>query len=166
MKLRSMDLLNRLYSNFINSKTLIVHLIHVLLAHHVVLWAEQDRLLDTHLSVEQQLQKARDYFYEKDYQLALEMYSVVFDGHQGLDDRDLDEVQFNIGRCYTELGKDNQALQNFSKIIGRDPTSSYATQSVYQIGNLFVSRYQYDLAAGDAVVSYKAASSGVAIGRS
>ena len=60
-----MDLLNRLYSNLINSKTLIVHLIHVLLAHHVVLWAEQDRLLDTHLSVEQQLQKARDYFTRK-----------------------------------------------------------------------------------------------------
>ena len=143
-----MDLLNQLYSNFINSKTLIVYLIHVLLAHHVVLWAEKDKLLDTHLSIEQQLQKARDYFYDKEYQLALDVYSVVFDEHQGLDDRELDEIQFNIGRCYAELGKDNQALQNFSKVIGRDPTSSYATQSVYQIGNLFVSRYQYDLAGG------------------
>ena len=77
-----MDLLNQLYSNFINSKTLIVYLIHVLLAHHVVLWAEKDKLLDTHLSIEQQLQRARDYFYDKEYQSALDVYSVVFDEHQ------------------------------------------------------------------------------------
>ncbi len=140
-----MDLLNRLFSNFGISKRWLVYLVHASLIYPGIVWAQQQTPANV-VSAQQKLQKARDLFYEREYQSALDIYLLIFDTQNKLDNLNLDEVEFNIGRCYAKLGKDNESLKHFRKIISRDPTGSYATQSVYQIGNLFVVRYQYDVA--------------------
>ena len=97
-------------------------------------------------SIQRALQKAHDLFYDQRYQAALDAYLKIFNSEASTSSAITPNIQLNIGRCYAELGQDKQALQNFSTIINGDPNDSYATQAVYQVGNLFVQRYQYDQA--------------------
>ena len=97
-------------------------------------------------SIQRPLQKAQDLFYDRKYQAALNAYLNIFNSERSASSAITPSIQLNIGRCYAELGQDKQALQNFSAIINGDPNDSYATQAVYQVGNLFVQRYQYDQA--------------------
>ena len=87
------------------------------------------------------IQDAHDLYYARKYAEAITAYQVLL--KTPLRQNTQDAIRMNMGRSYKQLGKDALAIQTFQAIIEEDPNGSYANQAIYQIGNLFVQRYQY-----------------------
>ena len=87
------------------------------------------------------VQSAHDLFHTRKYSEAITAYQALL--KTPLRQHTRDAIRMNMGRCYAQLGNDALATQTFHAIIDDDPSSSYASQAVHQIGNLYIQRYQY-----------------------
>ena len=87
------------------------------------------------------VQSAHDLFYIRKYSEAIAAYQPLL--KTPLRPNTRDAIRINMGRCYVHLGEDALAAQTFRAIIDDNPSGSYASQAVHQIGNLYIQRYQY-----------------------
>lgn len=88
------------------------------------------------------VQSAHDLFYIRKYSEAIAAYKPLL--KTPLRPNTRDAIRINMGRCYVHLGEDALAAQTFRAIIDDNPSGSYASQAVHQIGNLYIQRYQYN----------------------
>ena len=87
------------------------------------------------------VQSAHDLYYLRKYSQAIAAYQPLL--KTPLRPNTRDAIRMNMGRCYVHLGEDALAAQSFHAIIDDNPSGSYASQAVHQIGNLYIQRYQY-----------------------
>lgn len=87
------------------------------------------------------VQAAHEFYHTRKYSEAIAAYQTLL--KTPLRQNTRDAIRMNMGRCYVQLGEDALATQTFSAIIDDNPSGSYASQAVHQIGNLYVQRYQY-----------------------
>ena len=87
------------------------------------------------------VQSAHDLFYTRKYSEAITSYQALL--KTSLRQNTRDAIRMNMARCYAQLGEDALATQTFRAIVDDNPSGSYASQAVHQIGNLYIQRYQY-----------------------
>ena len=87
------------------------------------------------------VQFAHELFHTRKYSEAVAAYQPLL--KTPLRPNTRDAIRMNMGHCYVRLGEDALATQAFGAIVDDDPGSSYASQAVHQIGNLYIQRYQY-----------------------
>ena len=88
-----------------------------------------------------EIEGAHQLYYSRKYAEAIEAYRNI--SKISLKQETKNAIRVNMAKCYANLGEDKSAIQMCQVIIKEDPNGSYAAQSVHQIGNLFVQRYQY-----------------------
>ena len=97
------------------------------------------------------VEAAHDYYHERRYTEAIKAYEALIEN--GIPKRDgtyiplrqsqRDSIRLMLGQSYTKVSEDPAAQRVFKEIINDNPNSSYATQAVHRLGNLYWQRYQF-----------------------
>jgi TolA-binding protein len=83
---------------------------------------------------------ALDLYHQKDYQQAISIFSEIVQ-HAPFD-ANTDNVLFQLGESYLQIGNKTEALISFQRLYGCFPFSDKSPETLFKIGNIYESQGQ------------------------
>ena len=97
------------------------------------------------------IEAAHDHYHEQRYTEAIEAYQALLENgvtnndgaRTPLQQSQKDSIRLMLGQSYAKIGEDAAAQRVFREIVDENPDSSYATQAVHRLVNLYWERYRF-----------------------